>query len=53
MVSLYERFHSAYYWTLEEIDATSVDYLLTLLRVKMLEITEMDNGELTPIDEVL
>ena len=42
-------FHSAYNWTVDEIDAVSVDYLLTLMRVKMLAIP---GEKLTPIDEV-
>lgn len=53
IVSLYEMFHSAYHWTLAEVDATGLDYLLTLLRVKMLAMPADETEKIVPIDEVL
>ena len=43
-------FHVAYHWTVAEVDAVSVDYLLTLIRLRLLKCPD---EELTPIDEVL
>jgi hypothetical protein len=50
-VSLYDVFHRDYGWTVAEIDATELGYLLTLMRVKSLETPESE--DLVPIDEVL
>ena len=50
-MSLYDIFHLAYGWTVAEIDATEMGYLLTLLRVKALEIPERQE-KIVPIDEV-
>ena len=51
-MSLYDVFHRAYGWTVAEIDATEMGYLLTLMRVKALAIPER-NEKLVPIDEVV
>ena len=51
-MSLYDNFHLAYGWTVAEIDATELGYLLTLMRVKSIEIAERQE-KLVPIDEVL
>ena len=48
---MYDVFHRAYGWTVAEVDATELDYLLTLARVKSLEIP--DGEKIVPIDEVL
>ena len=49
---MYEVYHRAYGWTVAEIDATEMGYLLTLMRVKALAIPEREE-KLVPIDEVL
>jgi len=49
---LYELFHRAYGWSVAEIDATGLDYLLTLMRVRRLQVQEVGE-KLHAIDEVL
>lgn len=52
IVSLYDLFHRAYGWTVAEIDATGLDYLLTLMRVRRL-LVPIEGEKLCAIDEVL
>ena len=51
-MSLYDVFHRAYGWTVADIDATELDYLLTLMRVKSLEVPDKTE-KIVPIDEVI
>ena len=52
VVQLFELFHRVYGWTVAEMDATELDYLFTLMRVKELSAPEPDS-KIHYIDEVL
>lgn len=52
VVLLYELFHRVYGWTVAELDATELDYLFTLMRVKTLSAPGPDS-KVHYIDEVL